>query len=954
MKHPLSLRPFLTALLLAAPSAAQTLPSPGQQLVLDYTGQAVDIDIPLVNPPGVVWFRIKGGRGGDATAGASCNYQDGGRGAEVLARFPVGPSNLELQPGGKLRFVVGARGQTGVPGELIKIAAGGGGGGTGVLYQAPGSSTWEPLAVAGGGGGAVAQSYFAICDSNHGGKNASLVPAGSSGYHSPQTGNPGWAGGDGLLGTGGDSGLQDAKGGGGAYGDAYCQVGPCTGPSQYAMAGKQGHPAGAAGGAPLVDDGGDEDGNGGWGFGSGGAGDRVGGSASGGGGGDWSGGGAGRAGSSGIGGGGGGGGTWIDSRALPDVATNISSALEANGFAMIETEFAAIGDLCADAIEITQPVNGYGYVALTPDLTGYTNNLPGQCQPFALEPDIWYRFTNSLPVPATIQFGDGYFFYSEQTCGDVLANNCQFYFDQVKTPLVLVAPGETRIFRFEQVGGVNPVPLSVGVYMGVSGPDGDLDGIADAVDNCAGTFNPDQLDSDGDGIGDACDICPNGDDTQDADADGVPDACDLCPGGPDSLDSDGDGVPDPCDNWTGDNAVDTDGDGIPDDSDPCDGASGDCDGNGIDDSCDLDQAARFDAFTAGAHAPSQLSFDSSTHTPAFEDDSLTMIDAVLGEGQLSRALWAPVTPDLPDRYSLDFWIRIDADSPTEFFNVHLRPLTAGPDGQVLWNAPALLTDFGLKVALGRFNDATSIWVANGISATAQYHAPFEWTDGKWRKVSLQVDLDRLRMTSQEVGESAIVLFEDFLYVPFDPSARYYGFSHQTFGEQSVKIQVDNVHFRDLSGSLDRDLDDNGVLDACEHSPSQAVRAGQPANPIALGFGAPDGPMMGKVYAPAIDHAQFLPGAQMDWLFLSLVQSNLPLSPFGTALGGLSPIAQMEGPAGSPFPVQIPIAPSLLGSPLTLQGLSVDVAKPLPEGGTTVAIELTNAIDTVIGAWAAGY
>lgn len=38
--------------------------------------------------------------------------------------------------------------------------------------------------------------------------------------------------------------------------------------------------------------------------------------------------------------------------------------------------------------------------------------------------------------------------------------------------------------------------------------DADVDGIADCVDNCIGTANPDQADSDGDGIGDVCDACP--------------------------------------------------------------------------------------------------------------------------------------------------------------------------------------------------------------------------------------------------------------------------------------------------------------------------------------------------------------------------------------------------------------------------------------------------------------
>ncbi len=69
--------------------------------------------------------------------------------------------------------------------------------------------------------------------------------------------------------------------------------------------------------------------------------------------------------------------------------------------------------------------------------------------------------------------------------------------------------------------------------------DVDGDGIANAVDNCAGATNPDQHDEDGDAIGDACDNCPTVANPTQADTselavqafeDGIGDACDVRPG----------------------------------------------------------------------------------------------------------------------------------------------------------------------------------------------------------------------------------------------------------------------------------------------------------------------------------------------------------------------------------------------------------------------------------------
>jgi hypothetical protein len=70
--------------------------------------------------------------------------------------------------------------------------------------------------------------------------------------------------------------------------------------------------------------------------------------------------------------------------------------------------------------------------------------------------------------------------------------------------------------------------------------DSDHDGIADAMDNCVLTPNPDQADADKDGIGDACDPCPH-DPMNDADGDGLCADQDPCPTDP-RNDQDHDGV----------------------------------------------------------------------------------------------------------------------------------------------------------------------------------------------------------------------------------------------------------------------------------------------------------------------------------------------------------------------------------------------------------------------------
>ncbi len=121
------------------------------------------------------------------------------------------------------------------------------------------------------------------------------------------------------------------------------------------------------------------------------------------------------------------------------------------------------------------------------------------------------------------------------------------------------------VVRGECCEGLAPVK-------GFCAPDGDLDGVGDALDNCAKVANADQADADADGVGDACDNCLKvaNTDQADRDTDTVGDACDRCPGSPDGEDADLDGVPDGCDQCPDFPDYDeADGDGIPDACDNC-------------------------------------------------------------------------------------------------------------------------------------------------------------------------------------------------------------------------------------------------------------------------------------------------------------------------------------------------------------------------------------------------
>ena len=89
---------------------------------------------------------------------------------------------------------------------------------------------------------------------------------------------------------------------------------------------------------------------------------------------------------------------------------------------------------------------------------------------------------------------------------------------------------------------ISEVPPPPAVLLEPEGGDSDEDGVADSVDNCPGSSNAEQADSDLDGVGDACQEEP------DSDEDGVTDEADNCPAVANSeqVDSDGNGVGDVC------------------------------------------------------------------------------------------------------------------------------------------------------------------------------------------------------------------------------------------------------------------------------------------------------------------------------------------------------------------------------------------------------------------------
>ncbi len=120
-----------------------------------------DYELPK-NMRGTLSLAIKGGKGGDAYVGCSGTgkYGDGGTAARVSGNVRVGLGGIPR--GSTIRYVIGEAGNDSYDNSTGDVDDRGGSGGaaSGILYRAPGETTWHLLMIAGAGGGGYAECTY--------------------------------------------------------------------------------------------------------------------------------------------------------------------------------------------------------------------------------------------------------------------------------------------------------------------------------------------------------------------------------------------------------------------------------------------------------------------------------------------------------------------------------------------------------------------------------------------------------------------------------------------------------------------------------------------------------------------------------------------------------------------------------------------------------------------------
>jgi len=874
-----SLLPTLLTAALALPAAGQTFPADGTTEVVGQTGSHVDYVIPTVDPPQFIELLVKGAGGGSVLFDGFT--ATGGRGIRCTLTVKVGYGPGELVPGGTLRVIPGNAGGT---------------------YNDPGADWYFGVVEASGGGGGGSAVLYAppgfsgfthIAVAGGGGGALAAYVSGFSHEFDGQDARSGECGGalknfpGGCNGAGGaadvatpaDEHFEVGGGGGGAYGLG-------GGPG----GGSPGLFVGSPGGTPDTGQP-----AGGWGYGSGGAGTRksIGGSINqkfvgSGGGGGYSGGAAG--GDHHAPKGAGGGGSYVNPLYASAVTFDFDDPRH-HGWVELSPGSIEPGSTCAEALVLPDPGDAeLPFAGVTTGTTQLTSGCVSGLSTFS----AWYSYTNPSPCGRMLVFSDYEHSWPGQTgeahgfevfgaCGGSLLD-CSFYggtgpgFAPAET---FVPSGETVLFRFLSPHAGSAFSMSVSAY----------------------AFDPGSADDDdGDGVPNACDTCI-GDDFQDSDQDGIPDACDPCSSA----------VPSP-----------------------------DCDGNGVEDACDLagfpQRFERFDGSLSGGG----VSLNGEHFAPAVVDGTVQLGGKASSSLGFGSVVFEPVSPAPVDSFHASFFTR--TDSPASFghtfsvLDAATHPLTKGLSSG---SAPDAVT-VSIGNAGGVAPDGVALYYDKQLVATAT--APFPLDDGTWRHFEVELFAGRVTVRGGYPEQPPVTLLDDVALPGFQPFRARYGFGAASGNKTSDenRVFVDQVTFVDRTGGFPRDIDGDGVLDACEPLQYLSVK-GVPANPEALVPTASLAPVMGESYQLTVDHATFLPDAFVDALLVSAGLQPVPIPPTGTLLVSWPPLLTLAAPAGAPFDLPIPYDPGLHALPVTFQALSFDVATS----------RLTNAVVAPVAGWRSG-
>ncbi|MCG8327731.1 MAG: hypothetical protein MI974_08605, partial [Chitinophagales bacterium] len=344
-------------------ATAQTLTADGATYEIDYTGSIETFTIPEtgnLNGYSAISFLAKGGDGGKRRVNSFTKAKGGG-GASTEGTFAIGTGTGQLKPGGRIRFVVGRRGESQTRNG---VSGSGGGGGTAVLYTEAedaditclnpaisledADECWVVLMIAGGGGGAYGSGFGATR-----GKNGRAEECGNDGDGS-RGGNGGCGGSGGssaIIADDGNTTIRRAGGGGGMFTKGQNE--------KLKEAGGRGGFDGGSGGIQSIDD---KNIRGGFGYGGGGSGSfgNLLTTAGGGGGGGYSGGGGGDTAR------GGGGGSYVNAAAaFPDKRDGNADGSPDNGRITYQFE-SSIGGANAKCQDLEVTLNG-GIAVLVPD-----------------------------------------------------------------------------------------------------------------------------------------------------------------------------------------------------------------------------------------------------------------------------------------------------------------------------------------------------------------------------------------------------------------------------------------------------------------------------------------------------------------------------------------------------------------------------------------------------------